>query len=160
MSIFSFTKRDTGTNHIIPPHTVRSSSSPCLEDYGVISLTDELLAFKIQFPNELCHIKLPSNLSPGRFDGKAIEWKSFCNRLLYPEQNEPMKNRSRISDLIKKLLLEMTTDQRSAGHANRDSPAARQNIFYHQRPAAQGIKVSSRSSIVFMTYPPQVLSFV
>ena len=99
---------------------------------------------RFQFPNELCHIKLPSHLSPGRFDRKAIDWKSFCNRLLYPEQNEPMKNRSRISDLIKKFLLEMTTDQRSAGQTDRDSPAARQNIVYHRKLAAQGIKVSSR----------------
>ena len=44
---------------------------------------------RFEYPNELCHINLPSHLSgTAPNDGLPVDWQELCNRLLHPAGEE------------------------------------------------------------------------
>lgn len=66
---------------------------------------------RFEFPNELCHVRLPpALLNSGQVGGKWVDWRCLCDQLLHPvgEKYEWWQNRKRITALNKKLVKSMS----------------------------------------------------
>ena len=66
---------------------------------------------RFDFPNELCHVKLPSGLLKSSQVGDLyIDWRCLCDQLLHPlgERYGWWKNRKRIAAMNRKLVESMS----------------------------------------------------
>ncbi|CAD6592550.1 MAG: hypothetical protein ASARMPRED_006397, partial [Alectoria sarmentosa] len=62
---------------------------------------------RFEFPNELCHVKLPPALQgSGRVGNRRVDWRRLCDQLLHPvgEEFEWWQNRKRIAALNKQFV--------------------------------------------------------
>ncbi len=65
---------------------------------------------RFQYPNELCHITLPTVLqTSGQMDNRWVDWRCLCDQLLHPVGQEFAwwQNRKRIIALNRKLVKSM-----------------------------------------------------
>ena len=65
---------------------------------------------RFEFPNELCHVKLPPALmKSGQVGGQWVDWSRLCDRLLHPvgEEYGWWQNRKRITALNRQLVESM-----------------------------------------------------
>ena len=69
---------------------------------------------RFAYPNELCHIRLPTDFPKGyQADISAVDWRELCYRLLHPEDSRHYdwwKNRKRIISLNSKLVQMMLSE--------------------------------------------------
>ena len=69
-----------------------------------VTLSSEFWRSRFDFPNELCHIRLPQRFASGpRADSMAVDWRRFCFQLLHLN-DKCWQNRKRIMDLNGKLV--------------------------------------------------------
>ena len=69
---------------------------------------------RFMFPNELCHIQLPTGLlQTNQRDHTSVDWQELCYRLLHPEkirEYQWWQNRKRIGSLNEKLANQLLTE--------------------------------------------------
>lgn len=79
-----------------------------------VHLSSRYWRSRFDFPNELCHVKLPPPLlKSGQVGEQWVDWKRLCDQLLHPvgDEFEWWQNRKRITALNKKLLKSMPLRQ-------------------------------------------------
>lgn len=75
---------------------------------------------RFEFPNELCHVRLPpALLNSGQVGKQWVDWRRLCDQLLHPvgDNYEWWQNRKRITSLNKQLVKSMSL-RRSDGRLN------------------------------------------
>lgn len=75
-----------------------------------VHLSSEYWRSRFEFPNELCHVKLPpALLGSGRVGERWVDWRRLCDQLLHPVGDNFgwWQNRKRIAMLNKKLVESM-----------------------------------------------------
>ena len=76
-----------------------------------VHLSSRYWRSRFEFPNELCHITLPSALKKsGQVGGRWVDWRHLCDKLLHPAGEKPgwWLNRKRITALNKQLVKSMS----------------------------------------------------
>ena len=76
-----------------------------------VQLSSRYWRSRFEFPNELCHIKLPAALKKsGQVGGQWVDWRRLCDQLLHPAGEKPgwWRNRKRITALNKQLVKSMS----------------------------------------------------
>lgn len=73
--------------------------------FGSLYLNSTYWRSRFDYPNELCHIRLPATLLSRQPENSQIDWKTLCDRLLHvPEtRNGGWRNRKRIALLTRRL---------------------------------------------------------
>ena len=82
-----------------------------------VHLSSRYWRSRFDFPNELCHVKLPpALLKSGHVGERWVDWRSLCDQLLHPVGDgfEWWQNRKRITALNRKLVKSMPL-RRSGG---------------------------------------------
>lgn len=74
-------------------------------NFGSVNLDTTYWLTRFDYPNELCHIRLPSTFLSKQREGVYIDWRSLCEKLFRPEPNHlGWQNRKRISLLTRRLV--------------------------------------------------------
>ena len=105
---------------------------------------------RFMFPNELCHIQLPSELLKiDQRDHPSVDWQELCYRLLHPEKTTEYQwwqNRKRIASLNEKLVHQMLTKD-----AIGESAYSFDGFKCHRSFSCPGQKASSEASALLPT---------
>lgn len=75
-----------------------------------VHLSSRYWRSRFDFPNELCHVKLPpALLKSGQIGERWVDWRRLCDQLLHPvgDRFECWQNRKRITALNRKLVKSM-----------------------------------------------------
>lgn len=75
-------------------------------DFGSVVLNSTYWQTRFYYPNELCHIRLPSTFSSRQRQDVHIDWRTLCEKLIrHPEPNHlGWQNRKRIFSLTRRLV--------------------------------------------------------
>lgn len=76
-----------------------------------VHLSSRYWRSRFEFPNELCHVKLPPALqNSGQVGGQWVDWRRLCDQLHHPVGKKPgwWRNRKRITALNKQLVKSMS----------------------------------------------------
>ena len=105
---------------------------------------------RFMFPNELCHIRLPSGLlQSDQRDHPSVEWQELCYRLLHPQKTieyQWWENRRRIASLNEKLVNQLLTEDAIGEPAYSFGEFVCQHSF-----SCPGQKASSEASALLPT---------
>lgn len=76
-----------------------------------VHLSSRYWRSRFEFPNELCHVRLPPALQEsGQVLGQWVDWRRLCDQLHHPVGKKPgwWKNRKRITALNRQLVKSMS----------------------------------------------------
>ena len=75
-----------------------------------VHLSSRYWRSRFDFPNELCHVKLPPTLlKSGRVGERRVDWRRLCDQLLHPvgDDIEWWRSRKRITALNREVVKSM-----------------------------------------------------
>lgn len=75
-----------------------------------VNLSSKYWRSRFEFPNELCHVRLPEALlTPGWVENRRVDWRWFCGKVLHAVGGkfDWLRNRKRIIGLNRKLVQSM-----------------------------------------------------
>lgn len=74
-------------------------------NFGSVNLNSTYWQTRFDYPNELCHIRLPSTFLSKQREDVHIDWRKLCEKLFRPEPNYlGWQNRKRIFSLTRRLV--------------------------------------------------------
>lgn len=130
-----------------------TSSVQCLRlasrSMAAVKLSSTYWRSRFQWPNELCYIRLPSNLRRGNPGNEGVDWRSLCTRLAHPQTAEPgLQNRNRILSLTSRLAKKLLSPDSSID-TKVEEPSVRLGLVCHQYVSCSPQKVFRSSSVHF-----------
>lgn len=128
-------------------HALRLAS----RTFGSVHLNSTYWQTRFDYPNELCHIRLPSKFSSRQRQDACIDWRTLCKKLLRrPESNHfSWQNRKRISLLTRRLVKRLLSIDSSLHINCRARNKARLNQNYRQKISCPNQSGFTEASAVF-----------
>lgn len=124
--------------------------------FGSVHLNSIYWRSRFDYPNELCHIQLPSTFLSGQHESSHINWSALCERLLHSlEPYHPAwQNRKRISSLTRRLVERLLSIKSNNHVEDRPRNDVKPSLNYRQIISCHNQPSFSEASALFSDLSP------